>query len=235
MLEIKNLTCHYGVIRALHDISMTIPDDGIFAVIGANGAGKTTLINSIAGLVTPTEGSINFNGTEITELHTKDVIRNGIALCPEGRRVFKSISVYENLVAGAYIMKDKKRVEENIEEVFRLFPRLKEREKQLAGTLSGGEQQMLAVGRALMTDPKLLLLDEPSMGLAPNLIDFVFETMERIHKELHIPIIVVEQNSEMALSVADYAYVLEVGEMTLQGTGQELLESDEVKNKYLGA
>jgi len=235
MLEVKNLCCHYGVIEALHDVSFTIPDDGIFAVIGANGAGKTTLINSIAGLVLPSSGSIKFNGTEITQLHTKDIIRQGIALCPEGRRVFKSISVYENLVAGAYITKDKKKVEENVEEVYRLFPRLKERHKQLSGTLSGGEQQMLAVGRALMTDPKLLLLDEPSMGLAPNLIDFVFETMVRIHNERHIPIIVVEQNSEMALSVADYAYVLEVGHMTLQGTGAELLQSDEVKNKYLGA
>ena len=235
MLEVKNLTCHYGVIRALNNISFTIPDDGIFAVIGANGAGKTTLINSISGMVSPTSGSICFNGTEITALPTKDVIRTGIALCPEGRRVFKSISVYENLLAGAYILKDKERVEKNVQQVYELFPRLKERHKQLAGTLSGGEQQMLAVGRALMTDPKLLLLDEPSMGLAPNLIDFVFETMVRIHQERHIPIIVVEQNSEMALSVADYAYVLEVGNLTLHGTGQELLQSDEVKNKYLGA
>lgn len=235
MLEVKNLTCHYGVIRALNNISFTIPDDGIFAVIGANGAGKTTLINSISGMVSPTSGSICFNGTEITALPTKDVIRTGIALCPEGRRVFKSISVYENLLAGAYILKDKARVEKNVQQVYELFPRLKERHKQLAGTLSGGEQQMLAVGRALMTDPKLLLLDEPSMGLAPNLIDFVFETMVRIHQERHIPIIVVEQNSEMALSVADYAYVLEVGNLTLHGTGQELLQSDEVKNKYLGA
>ena len=235
MLEVKNLTCHYGVIRALNDISFTIPDDGIFAVIGANGAGKTTLINSISGMVSPTSGSICFNGTEITALPTKDVIHTGIALCPEGRRVFKSISVYENLLAGAYILKDKERVEKNVQQVYELFPRLKERHKQLAGTLSGGEQQMLAVGRALMTDPKLLLLDEPSMGLAPNLIDFVFETMVRIHQERHIPIIVVEQNSEMALSVADYAYVLEVGNLTLHGTGQELLQSDEVKNKYLGA
>lgn len=235
MLEIKDLTCYYGVIRALNHITITIPDDGIFAIIGANGAGKTTLINSISGLVTPTEGSIKFNGTEITTLPTKDVIRHGIALCPEGRRVFKNISVYENLVAGAYIVKDRDRVARNVDRVYTLFPRLKERAHQMAGTLSGGEQQMLAVGRALMTDPQLLLLDEPSMGLAPNLIDFVFDTMVRIHQELHIPIIVVEQNSEMALSVADYAYVLEVGNLTLQGTGEELLQSEEVKNKYLGA
>ncbi len=235
MLEIKNVSCHYGVIHALKDISITIPDEGIFAVIGANGAGKTTLINTIAGLVTPTSGSITFNGKEITSIPTKDVIRNGIALCPEGRRIFKNISVYENLLGGAYVVKDKKRVAENVEYVFDLFPRLRERRKQLAGTLSGGEQQMLAMGRALMTDPKLLLLDEPSMGLAPNLIDFTFETIVRIHKERHIPSLVVEQNSEMALSVAEYAYVLEIGKLTLQGTGTELLASDEVKNKYLGA
>ncbi len=235
MLEIKNITCYYGVICALKDVTITIPDDGIYAIIGANGAGKSTLINSIAGLVTPASGTIVFNGREITSIPTKDVIRTGIALCPEGRQIFKNISVYENLVGGAYIMKDKKRIEENVQYVYELFPRLKERHKQLAGTLSGGEQQMLAMGRALMTDPKLLLLDEPSMGLAPNLIDFTFETMVRIHQERHIPSLVVEQNSEMALSVADYAYVLEVGRLTLEGTGKELLASDEVKNKYLGA
>ncbi len=235
MLEIKNVSCHYGVIQALKDISITIPDEGIYAVIGANGAGKSTLINTIAGLVTPTSGSITFNGKEITSIPTKDVIRNGIALCPEGRRIFKNISVYENLLGGAYVVKDKKRVAENVEYVYDLFPRLRERRRQLAGTLSGGEQQMLAMGRALMTDPKLLLLDEPSMGLAPNLIDFTFETIVRIHKERHIPSLVVEQNSEMALSVAEYAYVLEIGKLTLQGTGVELLASDEVKNKYLGA
>lgn len=235
MLEIKNVSCHYGVIQALKDISITIPDEGIYAVIGANGAGKSTLINTIAGLVTPTSGSITFNGKEITSIPTKDVIRNGIALCPEGRRIFKNISVYENLLGGAYVVKDKKRVAENVEYVYDLFPRLRERRRQLAGTLSGGEQQMLAMGRALMTDPKLLLLDEPSMGLAPNLIDFTFETIVRIHKERHIPSLVVEQNSEMALSVAEYAYVLEIGKLTLQGTGAELLASDEVKNKYLGA
>ena len=234
MLEAKNLTCHYGVIRALNDVSFSIPERGIYAFIGANGAGKSTLINTIAGLVTPTSGSIQFNGTELTALPTKDVIRQGVALCPEGRRIFKSISVYENLLAGAYSKNDKVRTEENIEEMFKLFPRLKEREKQLAGTLSGGEQQMLAVARALMTDPKLLLLDETSMGLEPNLIYFVFESVVRIEQERTIPIIIVEQNSEMALSVSNYAYVLEVGTMTLQGTGEELLKSEEVKKKYLG-
>ena len=234
MLEIRNLTCHYGVIRALNDVSMSISSDGIHAVIGANGAGKSTLINAITGLVTPTFGSIQFNGEEITTIPAKDVIRRGIAICPEGRRIFKEITVYENLLAGAYISRDKHLIKENIEQVYALFPRLHERQKQLAGTLSGGEQQMLAIGRALMTDPKLLLLDEPSMGLAPNLIDMVFETIVRIYEERKIPSIVVEQNSEMALSIATRAFVLEIGEMVLSGTGEELLQSDEVKNKYLG-
>ena len=234
MLEIKNLTCHYGVIRALNQVSITIGDDGIYAVIGANGAGKSTLVNSIAGLVKPTNGSIQFNGQKLTQMPARDIVKTGIALCPEGRRIFKTISVQENLHAGAYTVNDKQKIQQNIERAFSLFPRLKERRKQLAGTLSGGEQQMLAIARALMTDPKILLLDEPSMGLAPNLIDFVFDTIVEIHEKEHIPSLVIEQNSEMALSIANYAYVLEVGGVTLQGTGEELLRSAEVKEKYLG-
>lgn len=234
MLEIKNLTCHYGVIQALHDVTMSIGDTGIYSVIGANGAGKSTLVNAIAGLVPPTSGSIFFNDEEITQLPPQDIIRRGIALCPEGRRIFKSISVIENLRAGGYVSQNKIRVQENIESAFEIFPRLKERQRQLAGTLSGGEQQMLAIARALMSDPKLLLLDEPSMGLAPNLIDFVFETIVKIHHEKNIPSLIIEQNSEMALSIADYAYVLEVGNLTLEGSGLALLQSEEVKNKYLG-
>ena len=234
MLEIKNLTCHYGVIRALNQVSITIGDDGIYAVIGANGAGKSTLVNSIAGFVKPTNGSIRFNGQELTQMPARDIVKTGIALCPEGRRIFKTISVQENLHAGAYTVNDKQKIQQNIERAFSLFPRLKERRKQLAGTLSGGEQQMLAIARALMTDPKILLLDEPSMGLAPNLIDFVFDTIVEIHEKEHIPSLVIEQNSEMALSIANYAYVLEVGGVTLQGPGAELLRSAEVKEKYLG-
>ena len=234
MLEIKNLTCHYGVIQALHDVTMSIGDTGIYSVIGANGAGKSTLVNAIAGLVPPTSGSIFFNDEEITQLPPQDIIRRGIALCPEGRRIFKSISVIENLRAGGYVSQNKIRVQENIESAFEIFPRLKERQRQLAGTLSGGEQQMLAIARALMSDPKLLLLDEPSMGLAPNLIDFVFETIVKIHHEKNIPSLIIEQNSEMALSIADYAYVLEVGNLTLEGSGLALLQSEEVKNKYPG-
>jgi len=235
MLKIENLNCHYGVIQALNNVNIEISESGIYAVIGANGAGKSTLINIMAGLVSASSGRIAFNDVEITDLQPHDIIRQGICICPEGRKVFKSVSVYENLLAGAYIVKNKQKVQENVEMVYDMFPRLKERYRQLAGTLSGGEQQMLALGRALMSDPKLLLLDEPSMGLAPNLIDFVFEVIEKIHNTRKLPIIVVEQNSEMALSIADYAYVMEVGKITLQGSGEELLSSDEVQKKYLGA
>lgn len=235
MLKIENLNCHYGVIQALDNININIEKSGIYAIIGANGAGKSSLINIISGLVAPSSGKVIFNDVDLTLLQPHDIIRQGICVCPEGRKVFKSVSVYENLLGGAYIVKDKKKVQDNVEMVYEMFPRLKERSKQLAGTLSGGEQQMLALGRALMSDPKLLLLDEPSMGLAPNLIDFVFETIENIYQKRKLPIIVVEQNSEMALSIADYAYVIEVGKITLEGTGKELLASDEVQKKYLGA
>ncbi len=235
MLKIENVSCQYGVIRALDSVSLHIDKPGIYAIIGANGAGKSTLINALCGLVPIASGSVSFYGTDITHLDPHEIKKLGISVSPEGRRIFKTVSVYENLMAGAYIMKDKAHVQENVEMVFDMFPRLAERRKQVAGTLSGGEQQMLAVGRALMSDPKLLLLDEPSMGLAPNLIDFVFETIERIYKEKHLPSIVVEQNSEMALSIADYAYVLEVGKLTLEGNGDELLQSDEVRKRYLGA
>lgn len=235
MLHINQLTCHYGVIKALDTITIKIEQEGIYAVIGANGAGKSTLIRSISGLVKPTSGTIHFLGKDITALETHNVIREGISVCPEGRRVFKSVTVYENLLSGAYIINDRKKIKANIDMVYEFFPRLLERKEQLAGTLSGGEQQMLAIGRALMCNPKLLLLDEPSMGLAPNLVDMVFDTVVKIHSEQKIPIIIVEQNSEMALSIADYAYVLEVGKLELEGIGQELLVCDEVKKKYLGA
>ncbi len=235
MLCINHLTCHYGVIQALHDVNLKIENDGIYAVIGANGAGKSTLIRTISGLVKPTSGEILFLEKNIVSLQTHDIIKEGISVCPEGRHVFKSVTVYENLLSGAYILKDKKKIKENLNIVYDFFPRLFERKKQLAGTLSGGEQQMLAIGRALMCNPKLLLLDEPSMGLAPNLVDMVFDTIIKIHNEQKIPIIVVEQNSEMTLSIADYAYVLELGHLVLQGSGNELLNSKEVKEKYLGA
>ena len=234
-LKIENLSCHYGVIQALHNVSIEIEKKGIYAIIGANGAGKSSLINVMAGLVPSSSGHIVFDGVEITDLQPHEVIKAGISMCPEGRKIFQSVSVYENLLAGAYIVKDKREVQQNVEMVFEFFPRLAERRKLLAGTLSGGEQQMLAVGWALMSNPKLLLLDEPSMGLAPNLIDFVFETIVKIYEDKKLPSIIVEQNSEMALSIADYAYVLEVGQLTLEGAGEDLLNSDEVQKKYLGA
>ena len=177
MLKIENVSCHYGVIQALHNVNIHIEKKGIYAIIGANGAGKSSLINVLSGLVPVSSGKILFEGTEITDLQPHEIIKTGISVCPEGRKIFKSVSVYENLLAGAYIMKDKAEIQKNIEMVYDFFPRLSERRKQLAGTLSGGEQQMLAIGRALMSNPKLLLLDEPSMGLAPNLIDFVFDTV----------------------------------------------------------
>ncbi|WP_094604392.1 High-affinity branched-chain amino acid transport ATP-binding protein LivF [Sporomusa silvacetica DSM 10669] len=235
MLHIDKLTCHYGVIKALDNVNIKIDKEGIYAVIGANGAGKSTLIRTIVGLVKPTQGKITFLNKDITALETHDVIREGISVCPEGRRIFKSVTVYENLLSGAYIINDQKRIKENIDIVYEFFPKLSERREQLAGTLSGGEQQMLAIGRALMCNPKLLLLDEPSMGLAPNLVDMVFDAVVKIYSEQRIPIIIVEQNSEMALSISDYGYVLEVGKLDLEGTGQELLLCDEVKKKYLGA
>ena len=235
MLQIENLSCHYGVIQALKNVSINIKGKGIYAIIGANGAGKSSLINVLCGLVPASGGSAIFNGKQITDMQPHEIIQLGISVCPEGRKIFKSVTVYENLLAGAYTIKDKKSVGSNVDMVYEFFPRLSERRKQLAGTLSGGEQQMLAIGRALMSNPKLLLLDEPSMGLAPNLIDLVFETIVKIYKEKDLPSIIIEQNSEMALSIADYAYVLEVGCLTLEGTGKELLGSDEVQKKYLGA
>lgn len=234
LLNISNLSCHYGVIRALNKISITIEENGIYAIIGVNGAGKSTLLNTLCGIVPISEGSIYFQDTDISYLDPFEIKKLGISLCPEGRKIFKSVTVEENLHAGAYILKDKKVLLQNIETCYSYFPRLKERRKQLAGTLSGGEQQMLAISRALMSDPKLLLFDEPSMGLSPILVDVVFEAIVSIHKEKNIPSIIVEQNSEMALSIANYAYVLEVGEITLRGKGKELLESDEVRKKYLG-
>lgn len=235
MLSIRNIHTYYGVICALNDVTIDIPKEGIYAIIGANGAGKTTLLKTIMGLVKPTKGSIIFMGKDITNYETHQIVREGISLCPEGRKIFKTLTVYENLLAGAYICNDDKRIQERIEMIYTLFPRLAERKKQIAGTLSGGEQQMLAIGRALMSDPKLLLLDEPSMGLAPNLVELVFETIEKIYKVQKVPVLLVEQNAEMSLSIAHYAYVLEVGNLVLEGTGNELLNSEEVQKRYLGA
>jgi branched-chain amino acid transport system ATP-binding protein len=235
MLKIDNLTLHYGVIKALDSVTFELPRKGIYAIVGANGAGKSSLLRTIMGINQPTSGSIEFEGGEIVGMDTFRIVEKGIVLCPEGRRIFKGATVMENLQAGALSCGDKQKAAATLDKVFALFPKLKERVKQIAGTLSGGEQQMLAIGRGLMGQPRLFLLDEPSMGLAPNLVDLVFETIERIYEEEDIPVLLVEQNAEMALEVAHYAYVLEVGRLVLHGTGNDLLHSEEVKKKYLGA
>ncbi|WP_352404654.1 ABC transporter ATP-binding protein [Sporanaerobacter acetigenes] len=234
MLKINNLTLYYGMVKALNSITLNINQKGICSIVGANGAGKSSLLRTIMGINKPQTGEIVFEGEHIENSETFKIVKRGIILCPEGRRIFKGATVFENLQSGALSCKDKDRVVANYDKVFSLFPKLKERANQIAGTLSGGEQQMLAIGRGLMAEPRLFLLDEPSMGLAPNLVDLVFDTIEYIYNEENIPVLLVEQNAEMALEIAHYAYVLEVGNIVLEGTGRDLLESDEVKAKYLG-
>ena len=233
MLKIENLCVSYGGIKALRGISLEVPDGKIVTLIGANGAGKSTTLRTISGLVKADSGSITYDGQELLGKPINKILEAGIAQSPEGRRVFANLTVLENLKAGAYLRKDKDGIEKDIKWVYELFPRLEERNWQLAGTLSGGEQQMLAVGRALMSRPKLLMLDEPSMGLAPILVEQIFEIIQSLHKS-GTTILLVEQNAQMALSVADRAYVMETGTISLSGTGRELAESDQVKKAYLG-
>ena len=233
MLEVKDLVVSYGGIEALKGISFSVDEGQIVTLIGANGAGKSTTLRAITGLVPVKSGSIFYNGEDITRLATQKTVERGIALVPEGRRVFANLTVLENLKIGAYLRKNTRKIQEDIEYIYTLFPRLKERSWQLAGTLSGGEQQMLAMGRALMSRPKLLMLDEPSMGLAPILVEQIFDIIKLLHKE-GTTILLVEQNAQMALSVADRAYVLETGKITLSGTGEELIRSDEIRRAYLG-
>ena len=233
MLEIKNLHVYYGGIHALAGIDLEIPEGKIISLIGANGAGKSTTLKSIMGLVNKEQGSVTWNGTDITNMDTKEIVKLGIALCPEGRKVFPDLTVAENLAIGAYLRKDKKEIEKDREWVHELFPRMKEREWQLAGTLSGGEQQMLAVGRALMSKPKLLMLDEPSLGLAPLVIKDIFAIIRQI-KEAGVNVLLIEQNAKAALEISDYAYVMETGRITMAGPGKELLTDDRVKKAYLG-
>ena len=231
ILSVKDLKVNYGGIEAVKGISFDVPRGEIVTLIGANGAGKSTTLKAIAGLVKPSAGSIEFNGANITGKDPSAIVGSGITLVPEGRRVFDNMSVLENIKIGAYLRTDS--LDDDIEWVYSLFPRLKERSWQLAGTLSGGEQQMLAMGRAMMSEPKLLMLDEPSMGLAPILVEQIFDIIRQLHKN-GTTILLVEQNAQMALSVADRAYVLETGKITLSGTGKELAESDEVRKAYLG-
>ena len=233
MLQVKDLSVHYGVIQALRQVSLEVNEGEIVALIGANGAGKTTLLHAISGLVKKSEGDILFLNHSLNKANARAIVSSGITQVPEGRRIFPDMSVAENLLMGAYLRKDKKGIEEDIQKVYERFPRLNERKKQLAGTLSGGEQQMLAMGRALMAKPKLLLLDEPSMGLSPLLVKEIFSIITEINKQ-GTTVLLVEQNARMALQIADRAYVMETGKIVLSGTGEELAASDEIKKAYLG-
>ncbi len=233
MLQIENLAVDYGGIKALKSISLEVPDQKIVTLIGANGAGKSTTLRSISKLVRLRSGKIVYNGEDITALSAKQTVERGIILVPEGRHIFPDMTVLDNLKIGAYLRRDDQ-IGRDISYMHELFPILKERGKQLAGTLSGGEQQMLAVSRALMSRPKLLMMDEPSLGLAPLIIRDIFTIIQRVNEEDHLPVLLIEQNANFALKVADYAYVLETGTIQLEGTGAELLSSEKVKELYLG-
>lgn len=233
MLKVTDLKVYYGVIQAIKGISFEVNEGEVIALIGANGAGKTTILHTITGLVEAKSGTVEFEGTNITKMPGHKIVTLGMAHVPEGRRVFSELTVLENLRMGAYTRKDKNEVEKSLKMVYERFPRLEERKNQLAGTLSGGEQQMLAMGRALISHPKLLMLDEPSMGLAPILVGQIFAIIRELHQS-GTTILLVEQNAEMALQVADRAYVLESGKIALSGTGRELAESDSIKKAYLG-
>lgn len=233
LLEVKGLEVYYGVIQALKGIDFEVNEGEIVTLIGANGAGKTTTMQSVIGLIPPKAGTVSFEGKDITHLHCHKIVSLGMSQVPEGRRIFQELTVYQNLLMGAYIQKDKKTIKEDIKKIYARFPRLEERKNQIAGTLSGGEQQMLAMGRALMSRPKLLMLDEPSMGLSPLLVDEVFTIIKDLNKE-GTTVLLVEQNAGKSLAISDRAYVLENGKIVLSGTGEELLQSEEVKKAYLG-
>ncbi len=233
MLEIKDLEVYYGVIQAIKGISFEVNKGEVIALIGANGAGKTTILHTITGLLSPKKGSVMYEGTDITKIPAHKIVSLGMAHVPEGRRVFADLSVYENLKMGAYTRKDKNEVEETLERVYERFPRLNERKNQMAGTLSGGEQQMLAMGRALMSKPKIILMDEPSMGLSPILVNEIFDIIQEVSKS-GTTVLLVEQNAKKALSIADRAYVLETGKIVLEGKAEDLLNDDSIKKAYLG-
>ena len=233
LLKIDNIHVYYGAIHAIKGISFEVNEHEIVTLIGSNGAGKSTTLNTIAGLLKPRSGSVTFDGKNLSSMPTSKVVSQGIALCPEGRRIFQQMTVRENLEMGGFTRPDKE-IPGSIDEMFQRFPRLKEREKQIAGTLSGGEQQMLAMARALMSRPRVLMLDEPSMGLAPILVEQIFDIIKELHQS-GTTILLVEQNAQMALSVADRAYVLETGKLTMEGTADELLHSDAVRKAYLGS
>ena len=233
MLEVKNLEVYYGVICALKGISFEVNEGEIVSLIGANGAGKTTMMQSVVGLIPKKNGSVIFDGHDITKTPCHKIVQLGMTQVPEGRRIFQELTVYENLMMGAYTIRDQQAFKADLESTFARFPRLAERRNQIAGTLSGGEQQMLAMSRALMSHPKLMKLDEPSIGLAPILVDQIFDIIKELHAA-GTTILLVEQNASKALQIADRAYVLETGSITLSGTGAELAQSDEVRKAYLG-
>ena len=234
MLEVKNLSVSYGAIEAVKDSSFTVNAGEIVSLIGANGAGKTTTLHTITGLVPAKSGSVMYNGVDLLKTHNNKIVTLGMAHMPEGRHVFTRMSVEENLEMGAFSLKDQSDLKKDLDMVYGLFPRLKERRNQKAGTLSGGEQQMLAMGRALMSHPKTILMDEPSMGLSPKLVKEIFSIIRKLHEQ-GITILLVEQNAKMALSIADRAYVLETGRITMEGDAKELLNNEQVRKAYLGA
>lgn len=233
MLTIQDLHVSYSGIKALRGVNIEVPDGKIVTLIGANGAGKSTMLRTISGLVKAESGSIKMNGKELTNLPINKICAEGIAMSPEGRKVFADLTVEENIKIGAYLRKDKAKIKDDVDWVYSLFPRLKERSWQFAGTLSGGEQQMLAVARALMSRPRLLMLDEPSLGLAPLVVQQIFEIIKEINKN-GVTVLLIEQNANMALKVADVAYVLETGSIVLKGSGEELLQNESVREAYLG-
>ena len=233
LLKVENLEVYYGVIRALKGISFEVNEGEIVTLLGANGAGKTTTMQSIMGLIHPKSGTVTYDGKNITGMPAYKIVKMGMTQVPEGRRIFAELTVYENLLMGAYIESDKAKIKRDIDEIYTIFPRLGERKNQVAGTLSGGEQQMLAMGRAMMSHPRLLMLDEPSMGLSPLLVDQVFDIIKHFHSN-GTTILLVEQNASKSLAISDRAYVLENGSIAYSGTGKELAESDDIKKAYLG-
>ena len=234
ILEVNDLNVYYGGIHAIKNISFEIKKGEIVSLIGANGAGKTSTLHAISGLIPIKAGEISLNGMNVTNIEAHKLVTQGMAHVPEGRRIFTELTVLENLEMGAYTRNDYSQIKEDMEEMFKLFPRLAERKKQLAGTMSGGEQQMLAMARALMSKPSLLLLDEPSMGLAPLFVQEIFKIIEKVNKEQGVTVLLVEQTATMALSIADRGYVLETGQIILEGTGKELITNPEIKKAYLG-
>lgn len=233
MLKIENLEVNYGMIKAIKGVSFEVNQGEVIALIGANGAGKTTILHTITGLVAAKGGSITFEGQDLLKIPAHKIVEMGMAHVPEGRRIFQELTVYENLKLGAFIMKDKKQIEKNLQYVYEHFPRLKERKNQIAGTLSGGEQQMLAMGRALMSNPKIILMDEPSMGLSPILVSEIFQIIKEVSAD-GTTVLLVEQNAKKALSIADRAYVLETGKIALEGDAKVLMNDESIKKAYLG-